>query len=186
LNEPGKILVASDNGTFLLRFVGDVRLTLCVAIDDYLQQMLGDPGFEGVIVDLCQAQGLDSTSLGLLVKLAQETLRQTGRRPMLVNTDSDIQRVLQSVGADDLFERTAAVDPELAATRLAAVKPADVTNTENAMRERILDAHRRLMSLNEGNAQAFKDLVAQLEAVDQNKTGRNNAIAAPERAAWRE
>ena len=36
-----------------------------------------------------------------------------------------------------------------------------------ALRERVLDAHRRLMSLNEANAKEFKDLVAQLEALDK-------------------
>jgi len=103
LIERGRILVASDGGTFLLRFVGDVRLTLCVAIDDYLQQMFNDPDFEAVVVDLSQAQGLDSTSLGLLVKLAQETHTQTGKKALLVSSEGDVHRALQSVG-ENLFK----------------------------------------------------------------------------------
>lgn len=168
MSERGRILVASDGGTFLLRFVGDVRLTLCVAIDDYLQQMFRDPDFEAVVVDLSQAQGLDSTSLGLLVKLAQETLLQTGKEALLVTSGGDVHRALESVGADDLFEITSAITSSAVTTE---VIPSQVTaasddlTEESAIRKRVLEAHRRLMALNEANAATFKDLVAQLEAL---------------------
>jgi len=164
LSERGRILVASDSGTFLLRFVGDVRLTLCIAIDDYLQQMLGDPNFEAVVVDLCEAQGLDSTSLGLLAKLAQETLMQTGKEALLVSKGGDVLRALQSVGVDELFEITAAVTTDASPSNLDC--SGSQLNEESAVRKRVLEAHQRLMALNEANAAAFKDLVAQLEALE--------------------
>ena len=165
MNERGKILVASDSGTFVLRFVGDVRLTLCVAIDDYLLQMFSDPTFEAVVVDLSEAEGIDSTSLGLLAKLAQETQEQTGRSALLVSDTGDVHRALQSVGVDDLFEATEAASHELS----SRVLPPSYLDEAGrvALRERVLDAHRRLMSLNEANAKEFKDLVAQLEALDK-------------------
>jgi len=165
VNQRGKILVASDSGTFVLRFVGDVRLTLCVAIDDYLLQMFSDPTFETVVVDLSEAEGIDSTSLGLLAKLAQETQKQTGRSALLVSDTGDVHRALQSVGVDDLFEATEAASHELS----PRVLPPSYLDEAGrvALRERVLDAHRRLMSLNEANAKEFKDLVAQLEALDK-------------------
>jgi len=167
LIERGRILVASDGGTFLLRFVGDVRLTLCVAIDDYLQQMFNDPDFEAVVVD----------SLGLLVKLAQETHTQTGKKALLVSSEGDVHRALQSVGVDDLFEITSEITPSSVASSAVTtavtteVNPSqpysasDDLKEESAIRKRVLEAHRRLMALNDVNAAAFKDLVAQLEAL---------------------
>ena len=66
----GQVLAASDGGAYVLRFVGDVRLTLCASIEDYIEQMLDDPQFSSVWVDLCDAEGIDSTTLGQLAKLA--------------------------------------------------------------------------------------------------------------------
>lgn len=171
MSERGRILIASHEGTFLLRFVGDVRLTLCIAIDDYFRQMFSDPNFAAVVVDLCQAQGLDSTSLGLLVKLAQETTRRTTKKPLLVSNRHDIDRLLASVGVNELFETVENPStsllpegelPEGEIDASHALKDSD----ERTLRARVLEAHQLLMSLNAANVDAFKDLVAQLESVD--------------------
>ena len=37
--QDGRILAASHHGAYVIRFVGDVRLTLCTSIDDYFQHM---------------------------------------------------------------------------------------------------------------------------------------------------
>ena len=37
--QDGRILAASHNGAYVIRFEGDVRLTLCTSIDDYFQKM---------------------------------------------------------------------------------------------------------------------------------------------------
>jgi hypothetical protein len=40
----GRVLAASEDGAYVLRLVGDVRLTLCASIEDYVEQMLERPG----------------------------------------------------------------------------------------------------------------------------------------------
>ena len=66
----GRILAASHDGAYVLRLVGDVRLTLCATIDDFIDRMFADPDFASIWVDLCEAEGMDSTTLGMLAKLA--------------------------------------------------------------------------------------------------------------------
>ena len=44
----GRILVAEHDGVYLMKFVGDVRLTLCAAVDQFLDTMLSDPKFRSV------------------------------------------------------------------------------------------------------------------------------------------
>ena len=166
MSDRGKILVAKQTGTFLLQFVGDVRLTLCVAIDDYLKQMFDDPEFEAVIVDLCRAECLDSTSLGLLAKLAQETSRLTQRRPLLVCDSADLLMALRNLGVDELFEAYDGVVAEATPAEEAQSGDVSPNSDEAAMRLRVIEAHRVLMSLNAANADAFKDLVEQLESLD--------------------
>ena len=158
----GKILVAAHDGTYLLRFVGDVRLTLCVAIDDFLQKMLEDPCFTAVVIDLSQAHYLDSTSLGILAKLAKETQRKTARSPILVRPAAEIMRSLVGLGIDGLFEQGGAEFTGFAPG--AALKASEPSEADT--RRRVIEAHRVLMALNPSNAAEFSDLVAQLEALD--------------------
>ena len=70
----GRILAAHHHGAYALKFVGDVRVNLCNSIDDYLDHMFEDPEFQSVLVDLCEAEGVDSTTLGLLAKPMLVTL----------------------------------------------------------------------------------------------------------------
>ena len=160
-SERGRILVASRDGTHLLRFVGDVRLTLCVAIDDYLKEVFTDPDFEAVVIDLSQADGLDSTSLGILAKLAKEARVRNHKAPLLVPGSEDVQRCLESVGIDSLFETASSQFSDVAP--IGALEAVPVS--ESATRGRVLEAHRALMALNSTNAKAFRDLVTQLEAL---------------------
>lgn len=158
-------MVADHDGTYLLRFEGDVRLTLCVAIDEFLQTMFEAPDFAAVVVDLSNAQGIDSTSLGILARLAKEAHRKTARSPILVCTNTDVLRSLRSLGIDELFESAGTEFGEYAAvTPLGALDASEPSEDET--RARVLEAHRVLMALNPSNAERFRDLVAQLEALD--------------------
>jgi len=166
VSERGQILVANHEGTYLLRFVGDVRLTLCVAIDDFLQKMFDDDRFQAVVVDLSQARGLDSTSLGILAKLATETRKRTAGSPLLVCSNPDVLLALQSVGIDELFEPSAAAISQV--SPLGALE--DNEPDEALTRQRVLESHRLLMALNPQNEAKFKDLVTTLEALDESQS----------------
>lgn len=48
----GSICAGEFEGTHVLRFLGDVRVTLCASLDAYCDRMLKDPNFHAVIVDL--------------------------------------------------------------------------------------------------------------------------------------
>ena len=156
----GRILVAHHNGVYLMKFVGDVRVTLCAAVDTFLDGMLSDSGFKSVVVDLTRTTGIDSTSLGVLAKLSIRAQERFGFVPTLVSTNRDITRVLKSVGFDDVFH---IIEVPLQHTaQFGELNPFDCS--EEDMRQRVLDAHRILMSLNESNREKFHDLVETLEA----------------------
>ncbi len=55
--QEGRILAASQDGAYVIRLVGDVRLTLCTTMDDFFQHMFEDPEFASVWVDLCDVEG---------------------------------------------------------------------------------------------------------------------------------
>ncbi len=156
----GRILVASHDGVYVIVFEGDVRLTLCTTVDDYLEKMFQDAGFRSVIVDLSSTENIGSTSLGLLAKLSIQAEKRFQFRPTLVSTHRDITRILLSMGFDEVFDM---VEQPLEHAEQLAELPRLVSSEED-VRQRVLEAHRTLMSMNDANQEAFHDLVTELEA----------------------
>ncbi len=156
----GKIQFAESEGTFVLKFIGDVRLTLCAALDAYIEKIFSVLTFDAIIIDLTETDGIDSTSLGLLAKLSILSQQKVGFLPTLVSTQDDMNRLLQSMGFDHVFNIVSEVTPT--ATELEDL-PGQVLS-EELVKDKVLEAHRILMNLNEHNRTAFRDLVSALES----------------------
>lgn len=159
----GLIYSAFVDGSFVLKFVGDVRLTLCASLDCHLEKVLGQPDVTDILIDLSQAEGIDSTSLGLIAKLAIKAKQRDLGKPALVSTNPDITRILYTMGFDHIF----ILLEELPLTVRDLQQLPLVQESVDEMKERIISAHRVLMTLNETNREAFKDLVSTLEAIDE-------------------
>jgi len=161
--QSGKILVAQLEGTFVIKFAGDVRLTLCTTIDEFFSKMFVTPGFVGVVIDLSEAEGIDSTSLGLLAKLAIHASEQFELKPIIICPDPNITRLLSSMGFNQVFEIRQSNDG-FANTADSLGELPMVKSDESRIKAKIIEAHRVLMSLNEHNRVEFSDLVATLES----------------------
>ncbi|GAB5415323.1 MAG: STAS domain-containing protein [Congregibacter sp.] len=155
----GQVLAANDRGAYVLRLTGDVRLTLCASIEDYVDGMLDDPDFCSVWVDLCDAEGIDSTTLGQLAKLALAVHERFDFKPAIYSCDAGINRLLTSMGLDRLFELN---EKTCCATGCNQAIPM-VPGSEEEVRLHVLEAHRVLMDVSDENRQRFKELVATLE-----------------------
>jgi len=66
----GEIKVAAHDGVYVIKMEGDVRLTLCLSFDDFIEKMFDAPDFCSVVFDLSDAQAIDSTTLGLMAKIS--------------------------------------------------------------------------------------------------------------------
>lgn len=155
----GKILFAEREGNYVLKFVGDVRLTLCSTLDVFLESMLDNEDFKTVIIDLTETEGIDSTSLGLLAKISVKMKQHHQLRPTIVSTNEDISRILLSMGFDKVF-----ILIRETVKGGAQLKELEVMQeSEEMVKQRVVDAHRVLMDLNDENRDAFKDLVRSLE-----------------------
>ncbi len=155
----GKILFAEQAGNYLLKFVGDVRLTLCSTLDQFLASVLEHEDFKTILIDLTETQGIDSTSLGLLAKISIKLKQRQQPRPAIISTNDDITRILLSMGFDKVFILLREPLNEEGELQLLD----ELQESEGQVRQRILDAHRMLMDLNQHNREAFRDLVRSLE-----------------------
>ncbi|MEX6503357.1 anti-sigma factor antagonist RssC [Pseudomonas zhanjiangensis] len=156
---PGRIQFAEQGGTFILKFVGEVRLTLCSALDATIEKIFTALNFSAIVIDLTETRSIDSTTLGLLAKLSILSRQKIGLLPTVVTTHPDITRLLQSMGFDQVFN---IVDTPIPCPECLDDLPAQ-DQSEEVVRAKVLEAHRILMGLNESNREAFHDLVNALE-----------------------
>ncbi len=156
----GRIQFAESEGTFVLKFIGDVRLTLCAALDAYIEKIFSALSFESIVIDLTETDNIDSTSLGLLAKLSILSKERVGLLPTLVSTHEDMNRLLQSMGFDQIFN----IVTESTPTDAELQELPGQLLSEDQVKDRVLEAHRILMNLNEHNRTAFTDLVSSLES----------------------
>ncbi|MGI9286166.1 MAG: STAS domain-containing protein [Pseudomonadales bacterium] len=157
---PGKILVAQHGGTTVLKLVGDVRLTMSTMLDDFIATMFDEAEFASVSIDLTEADGLDSTTLGLLAKIAIKARQQFHFTPLLVCGDPSIRRLLDSMCFNTIFDIR-----EQSLEQLSDFGELPVAiSGEEEVKEKVLEAHRLLMGLSDENAERFHELVCSLEA----------------------
>ncbi|HAA44407.1 MAG: anti-sigma-factor antagonist [Halomonas sp. 54_146] len=166
LIEEGRIKAAFDSGVFVLKLCGDVRLTLCATLDAQAQRLAETPGLRAVLIDLREATNVDSTALGFLAKVAMAVKGRLEQPPTIIVDNPDVRKMLDVMGFARFFTLMEA--PLQQPTALNDVleelpeEPAD----EEGLRERILEAHRILMHMNEHNREQFQPLVEMLESQD--------------------
>ncbi len=158
-----KILHAECSGVFVLKLQGEVRLTYCNALDEAIESIVEAPGFQTIVVDLSEAEMVDSTTLGLLVKLAIKARAKSHFLPSIVSSNPDITRIIKSMGFESVYIvlKEPVLDPKV----LIEIEPQEMD--EQAARNKVLEAHRILMDMNEGNREMFRDLVMALEGEQQ-------------------
>ncbi|RAU16742.1 anti-anti-sigma factor [Nitrincola tibetensis] len=155
----GEIFFACRDGHYVLKFVGEVRLTLCSTIDQHLAFCLAKEEITDTLIDLTETNNIDSTSLGLIAKLAIKCSERNMPKPTIVSTNPDITQILLAMGFDKVF-----VLLDVLPTSVSDLKQVPfVLESENEVRLRIIQAHKVLIDLNEANRDAFKGLVETLE-----------------------
>ncbi len=158
-----RILYAVHDCTYVIKFVGDVRVPLCACLEGFLERMFADTTLRSVLIDLTETDGIDSTALGLIAKIAVALKERLQRKPVILSTNADVTRILLSMGFDRVFvmmEKSPEGDELL--DELPMVEP-----SHNDLARNVLEAHRVLMGLNEKNRATFRDLVEALECEEK-------------------
>jgi hypothetical protein len=96
----------------------------------------------------------------MLAKLAIEVKKKFGFTPAIYSYNSGINRLLKSMGFQRLFN----LHEEVCGTAEFASEIPIIPGTEQAVKEKVIEAHRVLMGISDDNKSRFKDLMAVLEA----------------------
>lgn len=159
MSEP-RVLYAEHQGIVVLKFIGDIRFTLCPAVDNFIKVHFSK-GMAPVVIDLTETSGIDSTALGVLAQIAVRSRQMRLPRPSLLLASAEIRQILQSVSFDKVFNVLQKSSNELWAFK--EIQP--VATDEQELLEKVLTAHRNLMALCHENQEKFRDVVSQLELV---------------------
>jgi anti-anti-sigma factor len=155
----GSIYYAVLDKHYVIKFVGEVRLTLCSSLDTYIETLLSKGDCTSVLIDLSEASYLDSTTLGLVAKFAVRAKADGLSAPVLVSTHEDVTRTLLSMGFDQMFVLLDVLPETQCELKQIPLVQESVLETQ----KRIIDAHKVLMSLNDANHEAFQSLIKVLE-----------------------
>jgi len=161
----GKVLHASHDGVHVLRYIGDIRYTLTPSINRFLEEVFTGLKPAGFVIDLTQADSIDSTNLGQLARIAMRMQELDAPRVTLVSNRADINSILTSMALDEVFD---IVDDTVPDAGIAQELP-QVDADKATLARTLIDAHRALMELSEHNEEMFRDVVASLE---KNSAGR--------------
>jgi len=157
---PGQIYYAVADNRAFLKLAGVIRYPLSKRLSLAVGRMFAKAEVQGVVVDLQEAEFIDSTCMGLLARVATRCLERARERPIIVSVQPEVNRVLRSMGFDQVFvlvENPAAPTAGLTdAAPLAGVSPRPDPKI-------VLDAHRALCELNEQNRHLFHNVIEQLE-----------------------
>lgn len=159
----GSILVASEKGHYLLRLLGDIRVTLCVPLAQYSEKIFNGDHVHSVAIDMRLSKYLDSTTLGLLTRLALEVKKKTGVTTIIICSNADILRLLQSMGIDKVFNIVSTDSDWVGLLTKQCQQLHQKNASEDEIRHQVIAAHKTLVSLSSDNKEQFSDLITMLE-----------------------
>ncbi len=155
----GNILYATNDNKYFIKLTGNLRFTNGHDFNALLNVIFNDPELKDIMIDMSEADYLDSTILGLLAKTANFMIKKFQRKATVLSVNEDINYLLDSIGLNDVFVIVDNCDcsPEM----LKKIPNINSSEQENA--KTILDAHQQLVRLNEKNKTVFKDVIELLE-----------------------
>ena len=159
----GEISVADHKGIYVIKMTGDVRLTLCISFDECIEELIDRQDFFSVLFDLSDVEGLDSTTLGLIAKLAVKSQENKQTKPLIICENPAIQRLLMTMGLNDVCELIDTPPSDYCQTADFVSLKQEGASDEDHIKAKVLESHCILMDLNETNKETFKDLVQTLK-----------------------
>lgn len=141
---------------------GHVRYMVVRALRSFIDGLLAREQRDTLIIDLRELDGIDSTGMGLLVRLGRQTL-QHGRRAVIVCGVKDVITCLRSAAFDTLFIIVNEWPFEVEA-RVEEVALESGELQPDILGRLMLEAHRDLASLSEENQDAFTGVITALSA----------------------
>ena len=153
--ESGAAFYVRQGNTYILKLIGDIRYTMGCALGDFLDRLFTHTDYNDIIVDLTETHSIDSTSLGLLAKIANFNLQHFAHKTTLLSTNPDVNQILDSMGFYDIFNIRDTGEAITAALQQLAID----APCKDELTRIVYEAHQTLSDLNPRNQEAFKGVL---------------------------
>lgn len=156
--QDGAAFYVKQGSTYVIKLVGDIRYTMGCALGDFLDGLFARADYDDIVVDMVETHSIDSTSLGLLAKIANFSRNRFAHKTTLLSTNPDVNQVLDTMGFYDIFNIRDT--GETISETLQRLAPQD--SRKDDLTRIVFEAHRALSELNPRNQEAFKGVVESL------------------------
>ena len=149
----GAILTTRAENIEYIKFVGTVRYSHCAGLESHINQLFDENNFDEVVIDLEEAEILDSTALGLLARVAIEQKKSSSLKPVIFLKQGELSNVLKRVCFDQVF--TIILNDNIKFSGEFKELPIQ-SQSEKQILQRVIDAHRDLAKLDKQNEKLLK------------------------------
>ncbi len=168
--EDGKYFFAREGEKVFFKLTGNLKYISSGKFDAFLDKLLEeDRDFKDAMIDLSEAEYIDSTNLGFLARIAEFMNENCFNKVTVFSPNNEINTVLESVGFDEVF--VLVKDTSVAFNDVSEVSPEEIKEREKTVM--MLEAHKALMRISEKNVPVFKSCVELLEKSLEKKTKTN-------------
>jgi anti-anti-sigma factor len=154
-----KILFAIEGDTCYVRMQGSLTYTICAGFDGVVKELFSNEDIHNFIIDLTDAEYLDSTNLGILGIIAEGLKSKSNKKPLIISPKEDVLKILLSVAFDTLFDFQDHIEKH-------DINYMDTASTEVKKRsadEFVLESHKTLAQMNEDNKEKFSHVVETIQ-----------------------
>lgn len=156
----GSAFYVKQGNTYIIKLVGDIRYTMGCMLNNFLDSLFARSDYDDIVVDLTETVSVDSTSLGLLAKIANFSQHRFAHKTTLLSTNADVNHLLDSMGFYEIFDIRDAGAPlseRLQQLALGELSKDDLTRI-------IFEAHSTLSEINSYNQEIFGGVVETLRS----------------------
>lgn len=152
---------AWDGKTCHIRLRGELRYTESAVFDRYVNSLIADAAFSGLVLDLSETTYMDSTNLGLIAKLMVSLWSRHEKKAVIYCPNHNVAHMITSVGLDEMANL-------ITGRQKKSVDYSHIDGGEERdLNEMMLEAHKTLSDLNEENRLMFKSVVDLLQQAEK-------------------